>query len=63
MLFNTEIDICIKIDRSRTFCKINNIKTRKYSKPELLGNYFNEYAYSFIVTCDITTLFQTCFNV
>lgn len=50
MLFNTEIDICIKIDRSRTFCKINNIKTRKYSKPELLGTYFNEYAYSFIVT-------------
>ena len=27
MLFNTEIDICIKIDRSRTFCKITNKKS------------------------------------
>lgn len=26
MLFNSEIDICIKIVKSRTFCKITNIK-------------------------------------
>lgn len=28
MLFNTEIDICSKIIRSRTFCKINNVKNK-----------------------------------
>lgn len=32
MLFNTEIDICIKIDRSRTFCKITNIKIAHIKK-------------------------------
>lgn len=65
MLFNTEIDICSKIVRSRTFCKINNVKNKKKhtTKSELLGNYSNEYAYSLIMTCDITTLSQTCFNV
>ena len=29
MLFNTEIDICIKIVRSCTFCKIFNMKNKK----------------------------------
>ncbi len=29
MLFNTEIDICIKIVKNRTFCKIFNMKNKK----------------------------------